>query len=300
MEAEKYIEIEGKRFEFVKTRTYTPFYIYKCEDLYLRIGPKEIVESELNFHKNLLEKDFPVARIVSEGVMGERSYYIETSQGEHLLGNLFADDFKKFEYVREPNFDLLLDISKQFTRAQLKTAKKEKNYESFYLGIHIDYILEERPDLKDKILQAFEMIKDRTYLMPTVITHGDFNPYNLLEKGIIDFGNNFEGIAGYDTVSNIFQTYFFPNDIGFESQRRYEFTSGQVDRYLDSMNIIFIEYGLPRVSIFLSEFILSRAVWSAVRMQQAPRLQAWRYQNLETLLNGYLAGEDISKIIIDI
>ena len=136
--------------------------------------------------------------------------------------------------------------------------------------------------------------------MPTVITHGDFNPYNLLEKGIIDFGNNFEGIAGYDTVSNIFQTYFFPNDIGFESQRRYEFTSGQVDRYLDSMNIIFIEYGLPRVSIFLSEFILSRAVWSAVRMQQAPRLQAWRYQNLETLLNGYLAGEDISKIIIDI
>ncbi|MBI3633877.1 MAG: phosphotransferase [Candidatus Vogelbacteria bacterium] len=299
MEATKFIEVEGKKFEFVKTRTYTDFSIYKSGDLYLRIGPKDIVTSELSFHKNLLELDFPVAKIVSEGELGGKFYYIETSQGNNLLGKIFADDFKKFDYVREPNFDLLLDISKRFARAQLKTVKKEKNYESFYIGVHVDYIIDELPGLKDKVLQAFAKVKERTFLLPTVVTHGDFNPFNLLERGVIDFGNNFEGIAGYDLVSNIYQTYFFPNEDGFEYQRRYEFTPGQVGRYFDSLNIIYIEAGLPRLSSFLSEFILMRAIWSAVRMRQTPKLQAWRYKNFELLLSAYLKDEDISKIIID-
>ncbi|MBI3632792.1 MAG: phosphotransferase [Candidatus Vogelbacteria bacterium] len=298
MEPEEYIEVEGKRFEFVKTRTYTDFSIYKSGDLYLRIGSKNIVTSELNFHKKLLEWEFPVAKITSEGELEGRYYYIETSQGDNLLGNLFVDDYKDFGSVTDRSFDILLDISKRFARAQLKTAKEEKNYESFYIGVHVDYLLEELPHLKEKILQAFEKIKERTFYLPAVITHGDFNPHNLLEKGVIDFGNNFEGIAGYDLVSNIYQTYFFPVGDGFESQRRYEFASGQVGRYFESINMIFIEFGLPRLSIFLSEFILMRAIWSAVRMDHTPKLQAWRYQNFEILLNAYLEDKDISKIII--
>jgi len=298
---QKYLEkivINGKTFSHVKTREYAPVSIYQSEDSFLRIGPKDLVLPELNLHKNLLEFGFPVPTITSEGEKDGKYYYTETSLGETLLGDIFWEDCKKRDFVSDDHFKLLLSLTETFARAQIKTAKSESAFESFYYGIHMDYILEELPHLKEKIAAAFEKAKNRLSASPTVLTHGDFNAYNFFEKGIIDFGNTFEGPAGYDLVSSIFHTYLFPKGEGFESTRRYEFSTEHRDSYFSLMNDIYAQNSFPKLSDCINDFIFARTMWSAVRMQKYPKVQAWRYRKFETVLENYLSNGDIVNLLL--
>lgn len=293
LSSDEKITVDGKTFAHVKTREYTPVSIYQNEDSFLRIGPKDLILPELNLHKNLLEFDFPVPKIISEGEKDGKYYYIETSLGKILLGDIFWEDYKKSGFVSDDNFKILLSLTEKFAKAQIKTAKSEKAFESFYYGVHMDYILEELPHLKEKIITAFEKVKERLSASPIILTHGDFNAYNLFEEGIIDFGNSFEAPAGYDLVSNIYHTYLFPKGGDFESTRRYEFSTKQINDYFSLMDDIYLQNNFPKLSDFISEFIFTRTIWSAVRMQRYPKVQEWRYKKFEKILENYLSDGDV-------
>ena len=291
------ITIDGKVFYHVKTRAYTPVSIYKNEDSFLRIGPKDLIMPELDLHKRLLRFAFPVPQIVSEGEIDGKYYYIEASLGENLLGEMFCEDCEKSGTISGANFQKFLSVTEKFAKAQLKTAESETAFESFYHGVHIDYILKELPYLKEKTLAAFEKIKSRLSVMPTVLTHGDFNAYNLFEGGVIDFGNSFEAPAGYDLMSNIYQTYLFPKGEGFEMTRGYEFSAKQIEEYFSLLDDVYAQNNLPKLSDFADDFILVRTIWSAVRMQKKPKIQKWRYEKFEKILEGYLSGKNLAEIM---
>lgn len=290
--------IDGKTYSHIKTREYTPVSIYRNENEFLRIGPKDIIVQELTLHKKLLEFGFPVPQILSEEEKDNLYYYIETSLGDTLLGDIFWEDTKKNGVVADENFQKLLVLVEKFVRAQLRTVEKGEAFESFYLGLHMDYILEELPSLQEKILAGFEKLKSRAVLLPVVMTHGDFNPYNLFEAGIIDFGNSFDAPAGYDIVTNAYHSFLFPKEGDFESMRRYEFSEDQIRDYFSLVDRIYIENGLPKLSDFVEDFIFARTIWSAVRMQRWPKIQSWRYEKLEKILESYLSGSgDIISIV---
>lgn len=292
------IIINGEIYSHVKTREYEPVSIYRNKDSFLRIGPKDLVFSELNLHKKLIQFDFPVPKIIAEGEIDGRYYYIETSLGEHLLGDIFWKDYKESaSVVSESNVKKLVYITGQFARAQIKTGNHNNSLESFYYGAHVDYMIEELPFLKERILEAFEKVKTRISSLPSVLTHGDLNVYNIFEKGIIDFGSSFESPIGYDLVSNIFQTYFFPKNGDFESIRRYEFSEEQISDYFFEMDAIYAENNLPKLSEYANDFLFTRAIWSAVRMEKYPKLQAWRYEKFEKMLNAYVADEGLDDSI---
>lgn len=297
--SQKYMEIDGKSFVHIKTREYTPVSVYQNENLFLRIGPKDLILPELSLHKNLLRFNFPVPEIISEGEKDGKYYYIETSLGQTLLGDIFWEDCKRLGFISDDNFKKLLLLTEKFARAQIKTAKNNHGYESFYHGVHVDYLIDELPYLQEKIIVAFEKVKERLSDLPTVLTHGDFNAYNLFEKGVIDFGNSFEAPAGYDLIGNIFHTYLFPKGRDFESTRRYDFSLEQVNEYFALLDNIFLENNFPKISDFKNEFIFCRTIWSAVRMQRYPKIQEWRYKKFEKILESYLSNKDVANILLN-
>jgi len=291
MDALKSLAIDGKTFSHVKTRNYTPVSIYRGQGGFLRIGPKDIIGEELALHKKLLKFDFPIPQILSEGDVDDQHYYIETSLGDTLLGDIFWEDTKKNGAVSDENFRKLLVLVEKFARAQLKTAEKRDAFEGFSRGLHREYVLEELPYLEEKILAGFEKLRMRTKSLPIVMTHGDFNPYNIFEAGVIDFGSMFDAPAGYDLVTNIYHAFLFPKEGDFEAMRRYELSENQTAEYLSLIDSIYIEKGLPKPSDFAEDFMFSRIIWSAVRMQKLPKIQKWRYEKFKRVLESYLAGD---------
>lgn len=223
----------------------------------MRVGPRDILEPELTLHKKLLYYGFPIAKIIEEGELEKDFYYIEASLGNNVYGNIFAEDWKKNRQISDENFKNFLEISKKFAVAQLKTAELSLDDESFYLGIHVNLIIEELPDLKDKIIHGFEKVKSRTKNMPLVLTHGDLNPFNILEKGVIDFGSSFHAPAGYDIISCIYQNYNFPKSGDYESNlmRLYDFSSKQTGIFFREMKQIYSRTGTPNPLDFADDFV---------------------------------------------
>ncbi len=287
------ILIKDKKYTHVKTREYTPVSVYRNQEEFLRIGPKELITPELELHKRLLSYDFPIPNLLTEGEIEEGFYYIEKSLGENLLGDIFWEDCKNVDQISKEHFQSFLNLSERFAEAQLKTAQPEKDFESFYIGIHANYIQEELIDIKQQILQAFEKLKERTSNLPTVLTHGDFNAYNLFEKGVIDFGSMHNAPAGYDLVTNIYHTYNFPKTGDFESMRRYEFTSQQISEYINAIDKIYVENDLEALSEYQEDFIIAKTIWATSRMQSYPKIQKWRYDRFRKMLSEYLSGNSI-------
>jgi hypothetical protein len=292
------ITVGGKTFSHVKTREHSPVSIYRNEDSFLRIGPKDLILPELNMHKNLLEFNFPVPEIISEGEKDGRYYYTENSLGETLLAIMFREDYEKHGFVSDGNFKKFLSVTEKFAEAQIKTARKEDALESFYYGAHVDNILEELPYLKEKILKAFEKVKKRTSALPSVLTHGDLNAYNFFEKGVIDFGSAFEAPAGYDLITNIYHIYNFPKPGDYEITRKYEFSAKQINNYVSLLDDIYLGNNLPRLSDFTDDFIFMRAIWAAAKMQRYPKLQEWRYEKFERILKNYSSSKDTTQIML--
>ncbi|MFA7286578.1 MAG: phosphotransferase [Patescibacteria group bacterium] len=293
------IEIGGKSYEHVKTREYTPVAIYKCDGEFLRIAPKEVLTPELTLHKKILSYGFPVPNILAEGELDGMLYYTEQSFGDKLLGDLFWEDCKQGGEISSEHFNFFLNVSEKFALAQLKTAIDDKDDEGFYMGIHVNDIIEELPKLETTVIAAFEKTKERTRALPTVLTHGDLNAHNMFQAGIIDLGSTHTAPAGYDLIGNIYHTYNFPKTGEYESMRRYDFTANQISEYLRVIDAIYTESGLPRLIDFKDDFIFAKSVWSTVRMYRYPKLKKWRQDRFKKILVSYLNGQPLAQIIFE-
>lgn len=292
------ITINNKNYNLVKIREYTPVSVYKGEGSYLRIGPQDILEPELHFHENLIHYGFPVANIIEQGKIGKNFYYAETSLGDQILTEVFQEDFEKYGQISEKNFEIILEISSKFAEAQLKTSQENKNSESFYFGVRIDIIQNEFPHLKEKTLNAFEKVNRNLTSLPYVLTHGDFNSHNFVGNGVIDFESSFRAPLGYDLVTGVGHVYFFPMYGDYEMKRKYEFSHEQINKYFENLDKIFISKGLKKLSNFIDDFIFCRNVYATVRMGKTPKIQKWRYEKFEQILNDYLENKPIFEKLI--
>lgn len=293
------IILNGIKYRFVKDRIHSSIVIYTDGTSYLRVGEPEEIKQQLELHKKLVSYGFPVAELISDGPFEDKYYYLEKSVGKTLLGDIFWEDCKSNKIVSEQHFEDFLNLSKKIAQAQLSTAKPEHDMEDFFTGIHTNYLLEELPQLKDKIFQAFEKIKKCVSIMPNVLTHGDLNPYNLFKDHVIDFGSCFNAPAGYDIVGNFYHTYNFPKSGEYEMMRRYEFSKEQADRYFIELDAVYTDAGLPKLSDFLEDFIFAKIIWSSTRIHRFPKVQQWRYDRFEKTLDDYLNDRPILLSIMN-
>ena len=291
--------LEG--FVYVKTRDCVSIKIYKSEDKtrFLRIGNKESLTKEVKLHKSLFQYGFPVPPIIAEGEEGQKAYYIERSLGEKHLGNIFRDEYTAIGKISDVHFDSLVLMSKRFVKAQLKTIQYKSDLESFYSGTLMPVVQKELPHLWNHVLSAYRLAVQKTAQFPFVLSHGDFNPHNIFERGVIDFGNAHHAPFGYDLVCNIYQEYNFPKIGNYESMRWFEFSEEQIGKYFLEIDDFFERNGLAKLSDFREDFIVFRIIRSTARIGKNTRLGQWRVKKLAKVLKLYLSGASIMDTIVN-
>ncbi len=276
------LTFHNQPFTFIKDRR-NGTKIFGADDrsCFLRIGPANEIDTELRFHKHLVEQDYPVPTIIEEGnwTNGEK-YYLETSAGDEKYGITFRDEAIGNGTVSDETFENFAAVIQQYLNAQQKSEIVEQDWESVFLGTHIDFLLEELPDQKEQVMAVFEKVKADLAEVPFVLCHGDFNAYNILPGGVIDFETTFNGPKGYDLVSAAASIEWFPTEGDSEILAKYSFTPKQKQQLLNLQ---------PESIAHYDAFFLLRSIWSVVRMNRFPKLQAWRYAKFNELITKYLA-----------
>ncbi len=291
------LTFKDKQFILVKKRYYDDVYIYKGESGILRIGPKSILEKEIEFQKYILKNDFPVAKIYEEGEFDDSLYFFtEELLGEKPLVDLFVEDCEKLGDVSSQSFEKFLTVTEKYLRAKFKTVKKGFDSKDVRIAMHIDVAGEEFPELKEKLEKFFEKFLLKFKDHPVTIEHCDLNAYNILEKGVIDFEGAFFGPFGYDVCVNGLHQFGWSKT---KSERliKYHLTPTQIDTYFSRLDAICVENKFPKISLFASDFYIGRMIYHLTRMQDFPIIRVLRYEKLNKMLDAYLSDKDVMSVI---
>lgn len=291
------VTIKHKIYTHIKTRALAPVLVYKHKEVFLRVGPKKILNPEIKFHKNLIKLNFPVAKIIDIGKLNNKLYFTEQSLGNKLLFEFFSNDFQQQNKISDKNFKILLNICLKFAKAQIKTASNKSKKSILFKGVHMDSILKELPKQKQIITKAFNKAVLNIQHLPYVLTHGDLNPHNIFKKGIIDFGSNFVAPLGYDLVCVIYNTSFFPKNSDYEFSRLYNFTNEQKQTFFKKTDGLYTKHGFPPLSKFINDYIFLRSVWATAHMQKYPKIQKWRYDLFKKIILNYLNDRSLTKLL---
>lgn len=278
------IEVEGSLYTFVTRQRADTTAIYKSSNAFLRIGDPSRIESDLNLHYEMLNKGFPVSRILSVGSHENEAYFIESSLGEKHLGELFAEDTAEYGSIQQRTFEMYLNIVSTFAQAQLDTRIPERNFSAFSKAILLDALCDELPELSDKLKARFEKVCNTLEAVPFVLSHGDFNPNNLYPNGVIDLEDSFYGPFGYDLIGSLSHIDSFPDSNEYEFYAKYRFTREQKQSFFIEVDRICESNGLDSISACVRDFDFCRAVWLAAKIPHVPKLQKFRYDFVKTLL----------------
>jgi hypothetical protein len=285
------IHLHDTNFSFFKTRAFDQGVLYKSENSYLRLGEAQTLQHELDCHKGFEELGFPVSKILDEGDHGESRYYIEEDIGAEPFHEIFHSETKEKGEISQETFENFLRVIKQCTEAQSKHASlpSEEDVEGYFKTWFFDDVADEVPHLRESFQAAKSKAVQILESFPAVLSHNDFNAYNILPGGIIDFAYGQKMPLGYDWTSLMMHPGFFPNEEGFESRRKYEFSEEQKEVLRTVFSDALEEKGFKYEDI-LPTLLLGRMVWSAAHMGKAPKLQEWRFEKLEAMLKDYLAS----------
>lgn len=293
MEFRLQITIAGKTYTHVKTQRSGFSAIYKDETTFLRIGDKEKIKKDLAFHKKMEAYSFPVPKIISEGEFDNFSYFIEESVGDEHFGIIFKRETEKFGQIQDETFDQFITILVKFAEAQLRTIITVPDWDSFSKGIHLDYLILELPAEKDVIIDTFNLVKNKLSVFPFGLVHGDLTTFNIFPKGIIDFEDQFLGPVGYDIGAVVEHLNWFPEDKSCERFRSYNFSFEQKRKLVDRLDEVYLKHNLPKISNYLADFDFMKGIWFTVRMNPWPKLQAFRYKLMRSLIKNN--NHDIKK-----
>ena len=271
------ISIDGETFTLIRVQRDGASGVYRGNDEYLRIGERAIIHRHLTIHKQMEAIGFPVPKLLSEGEHEGKSYFIEKSVGELRLGDAFSEDWNQRGVISDEHFGQFMQIVELYIKAQLKADRAEPSRIHLSHGVRLDTLCDELPEHALSIRETFKDVFARISVFPGVLTHGDFNPQNLYEGGVIDLEDAFYAPVGYDPVCALTTINFFPDSKEYEYFARYRFSEAQKRQYMETVDVLFTKAKLPRLSEYAEDFEFCRGIWCAVKMQKWPKLQKWRY-----------------------
>lgn len=272
---------KAKPFAFIKTRR-NGTKIFGADDgsCFLRLGPADEIQKELAFHQQLITQGYPVPAIIESGEWtGGDRYYLETSAGEEKFGVLFCKDVLEQGAINNTTLNAFSIIVQQYLKAQATSETNHQDWDALFHGVHFDLLINELPHEKDRLLATWEKVKTSLADVPFVLCHGDFNAYNILTGGVIDFETAFKGPKGYDLVSSATAIGWFPTEGDFEFIGRYAFTPEQKSSLLNLQ---------PETIKHFDTLFLLHSVWLVIGMQKYPKTQVWRYAKFQKLMDEYL------------
>lgn len=291
----KYINLIDEKcsdeFELIQVQRGGISAIYKSRNgkYFLRIGDVVKIKKDLEKHKYIESFGFSISKIVSSGFQNDMQYFVEESLGEKTFAQIFVDDMKTSDFVSDKNFDLLLDQVVKFMKVQIGDIKDKNKTSfdeiSFQDAIHLGDVCTEMPELKDKIVSKYKEVFNRLAVFPKSIMHGDFNPFNILPGGIIDFETVSVAPFGYDLIG-FYTTYkWFPSGGDYEFTKLYKFSDKQIKKYKKEISDLCLKNSLPDIFEFQNEFEFLKGLWHSAGMSHVPKLQRFRFELLRKMLN---------------
>lgn len=251
--------------------------VYTNGKTYLRVGPSSLVQKHSNAHKALIENQFPIPRLLDEGVIGEEMYYREESLGDKRFTDLFAESFARGGVVADADFDAFMGVAERLFLAQVSHPLTHRDEKLFAQGVHLEIMKEELMAEAHALDRRFTEALRACEGVPFVVSHGDFNASNMYPTGVIDFEDVFEAPLGYDIASALMTLDWFPDGPSFEFFAKYRFSDAQKERYTARFDSLFKEHSLPSFSSLYEHLSFCRGLWLAARMHEWPRIQAFRY-----------------------
>ena len=277
---EKTLTIEGMEFvQMPRVRVggpTDPVEVYRGEGIFLRLGTAKSLQGHLDTHRKMQESGFPVANILKTGTIEDKIYFIEEGLGRSLM-ELFTEDCKSAGSITDDHFVILTDLTRRHLEAQFRSVQEARYTEAFATGIHLHIVCEELPEWSAAIKRRFDEAIANTAVYPFVLSHGDYNVANILEKGEIDLEDAMLAPIGFDPVSAIVTTEMYPLTGDYESLSRYQFSDSQRAAFYALCDSVFQSHGIPPLSARAHDFAFFRTVWLVARMHKWPKTQQYRY-----------------------
>ena len=298
--------MSGREFEHVCVRR-SGVGVYRSSspggDAYLRIGPGAL-RLELGVHALMLERGFPVPRILERGIWEGLEYAVEESLGRETLGDLYGDDFCDEQAVSEEAFGVLVEQARRFAHSQVAAAIPNSSDRTgdtaraeFAEVVGVRSAALQLPELREAIQVVYRAAVDALRPLPTSLVHGDFHVFNICEGGVIDLEGGGWGVAGYDVATAVFDAALSSPGAGVGPGRGGQRTTQRMAAYLAMLDDEFSAGGLPPPSMFLDAFLMCRAIsLCAVRPRDSERWRS-RQSCLETVMATFTAGDDVRAVV---
>ena len=261
--------------------------IYKCKNHILRIGRPDDIHQEHEITRMLFEAGFPVSEPIDQGEYNGLSYFVETSLGEKVFGDIFNGEITSNGEISDNSLQAYLNIILKHAKAQNENKNSTlKTNHSFWDGLIVNLFEKEAEEMGVPYEAVLNKLKSRLGGIPLVWSHGDFNAENLLVNGEIDFEFSSMAPYGYDLVCAIYHSELFPNS-------KFKFTKEQKAHLVSKVSELSTLLGIPNFEDLIDDFRLYRLIFSAVDMHHRPKLKAYRYKVLQESVTRYLSGQPI-------
>ena len=223
---------------------------------------------------------YPVAPIVHEGEIDDSLYFIEKSLGPRSFRALFEDDIIARREIESSHFSAFQHVAKKLYVAQVRVAETGWNAEEFAEGIKLPALCKELPTYADALRARYAEAVARIKKLRGTLLHGDCNPANMYEGGIIDLEDSFHGPLGYDQISALISIEWSPEQRYYEFYAHYHFTEETKREFREMMRKTSQRMNVADPIPYESDLAFCRAVWLCSGMLEWPRIQQWRFEKL--------------------
>ena len=232
---------------------------------YLRTGEMAAIRREADFGRMARQQGFPVPEVIEIGQLPTgHGYFVEKSLGTENFGSLLGREYSAAGSVSAESFDAFSEISLRFLAAQIHPTSRQSGPSELRVGIQMENVLHQNPDMADLLEQAVTLAEGRTQELPLVLTHGDLSPFNIMPGGVIDFEERFVAPAGLDAVTSIaFQRLWdHPKPDGTGTMRLWDFSRRQIADFLGQVDKLCASNNVPLLSGYFDDFLMLKAIWA--------------------------------------
>lgn len=298
---EKWTRVKGRNSPV------NPGEVYSSPDgsFFLRTGLPENILQEADFAKEMRRAGFPVPEVKAVGFLPDgKGYFIETSAGERNFSDIMHEEHLKNGLVTLDSFERYITVVLKFLEAQLKPKNIQQGPNQLFIGIQAQNVIDENPEIDSELIHSvIGKAEERTSALPLVLSHGDFNAMNIMEKGVIDFEHRFIAPFGYDAISaTTFQRFWdHPKPDGTGNMKRWDITRQQLAEYLSHVDRLCENTGIPALSEYIDDFLTLKSIWALsyerpkVTKGTQPKRWDWRKKVALYCFDQYLAGKPIES-----
>ena len=305
------ININGELFDVVKPTRLLPGMVLKSKtrDVYARLGPKASALEEQIHTVSLQERGFPVAKVLESGEYSDGQwYFIEESLGKETFHAQFASEYQQTGMVSDETFTRYAAVMQDYINAQFTERNRSHiTAKEFIENAIPDNLIIGNYALCGKNVERYqEAIAAATARLadtPMGVLQYDLNPFNILNRGMIDFELVGYGPLGYDTLLVSLWHRWFTSDPASRYTIAYYLSEAQITTIANMVNAAALDAGIPRPRQYMQEFLLIKSAWGFTSTQDVydnpeEKQAFYRYRAtiLEHCVDSYLKGESIDPL----